>query len=1345
MPHRTDPDPRLGPSHTGSDSIFPQTTHARPPAISSASIQTSQQTASHSVSQQQHHRREYRQHHMHLSVAESATTANEADSLESPIHGTVGTIAEQQSLLDRMVTPTSAHTRAPQDVPNSNQQQSQQQQQSSEDRQAGDDMARSAMWMSLLSLESGITEEPSSDANVPTDRHSSPSGSTIWIGDVPLELERTASVRGVDITTAPRSTTSCPQLPLSLDANGGDGSELSWHESSTQTASQASQQQHANIPHTLEEHSRPMHVTIEVIADDEGDLTMLNTPCPPATSITPSNAVLTSAEIQDPSLTAGGPSGMPQISRAIDPVLDSQIIFEPGDSRTPHSRGSRHQAPLTSPLIGETSFASSNANEPSSLVPTTSAPTDNMTSVQPPASCPSSIAGSSSSSLEQQSTGTPRSPSDSSLATRTPTAAPASFQPHQPINIPEQTREERSNFGNNRNRPNPSHQRASRSNHIPPSHQRTGSTRPRPVLPSNNTGSSSVRPTAAISTTTNGSSNFWPPGSRYPPPRRPLPSGYASSVAGGRVPLNASYTAAATAAAALQTNNGSINANGVPSWGSSSSYRDELNHRGNGGSGSGTGGTGNGKTVFRMDCSYCSAVVCLRGMKAMLLADTSIELYSTDHPPGSVQLVDKDYTTLNCKCRIRDVACRVCGNVIGYHITQPCRQCLDAPNNGHFWMFHTEGVVGQDRLRMDLGQLVQALLDIYTEETGVCEDFDTTENTATNGSVLSEAGASTSFSPANSATTGTPTTPQHRVTGSSATVSRASQTSRRRHTSTTSPQERESSSSPFSLAYPGPWRDYMPTGTPSSQTRPMGADNGTAGFDIGEQSIQPDIWDAWLSTTLPRRSSIAGRARAAATAAVSHSTAQRDRGASTADRPRQETRRRRRPHRRQSRAGRTGLQECGVGSISIAGDGVERNDADPWMVAPPSQSRNCPDHRSRRRRLQSAHEGDREGIPPHVLLNTILNTNNTHGAPLDGPHSSISKTSRRRRRHHRHRRGDLTLAPPENMEGILYNGSQQGPHPEDSGISNAFSVVGMEESDSREKAANRYRNKAFESIMNLNLLCFLQPLKWDQLPHPDFDIDLDPATMGDEPLFAAQWVGLVTQAAQTAALNMWMALNQEFEEYYRMLDNDNSSPVDAGDSGLGETLSSFSSSSEAARLLATSSSASSTYTARARRETTVSRNYHGQDYLRSDSYEHGELSDEEKRDTLLTDRGELATGDGDVAVRFVTEGYSMYDNDGSNYLEGSAGSEWEDGDSDVYSDDGSIHSCDMDGRGFNPTVMAGDYHLLNVHQHYYYHDAATLETIAKAAATAAAADAAAAANSLVFGRRLRRDYEMMCR
>lgn len=38
------------------------------------------------------------------------------------------------------------------------------------------------------------------------------------------------------------------------------------------------------------------------------------------------------------------------------------------------------------------------------------------------------------------------------------------------------------------------------------------------------------------------------------------------------------------------------------------------------------------KTVYQLKCVYCSQLVCLRGMKALLLADSKYELYSTDSP-----------------------------------------------------------------------------------------------------------------------------------------------------------------------------------------------------------------------------------------------------------------------------------------------------------------------------------------------------------------------------------------------------------------------------------------------------------------------------------------------------------------------------------------------------------------------------------------------------------------------------------------------------------------------------------------------------------------------------------------
>lgn len=70
---------------------------------------------------------------------------------------------------------------------------------------------------------------------------------------------------------------------------------------------------------------------------------------------------------------------------------------------------------------------------------------------------------------------------------------------------------------------------------------------------------------------------------------------------------------------------------------------------------------------------------------------------------------------------------------------------------------------------------------------------------------------------------------------------------------------------------------------------------------------------------------------------------------------------------------------------------------------------------------------------------------------------------------------------------------------------------------------------ATAALMNLTLSQFLQPMKWEQLPHPDLDIDLDPSTMGGEPLFAGDWMELVRRTAETAAANMSLALDQEEE------------------------------------------------------------------------------------------------------------------------------------------------------------------------------------------------------------------------
>lgn len=38
------------------------------------------------------------------------------------------------------------------------------------------------------------------------------------------------------------------------------------------------------------------------------------------------------------------------------------------------------------------------------------------------------------------------------------------------------------------------------------------------------------------------------------------------------------------------------------------------------------------KQVFFLECAFCWATVCKRAMKAVLLADSKVELFSTDAP-----------------------------------------------------------------------------------------------------------------------------------------------------------------------------------------------------------------------------------------------------------------------------------------------------------------------------------------------------------------------------------------------------------------------------------------------------------------------------------------------------------------------------------------------------------------------------------------------------------------------------------------------------------------------------------------------------------------------------------------
>ncbi|XP_058396185.1 protein FAM72A isoform X1 [Diceros bicornis minor] len=105
------------------------------------------------------------------------------------------------------------------------------------------------------------------------------------------------------------------------------------------------------------------------------------------------------------------------------------------------------------------------------------------------------------------------------------------------------------------------------------------------------------------------------------------------------------------------------------------------------------------RCVSILCCKFCKQVLSSRGMKAVLLADTEIDLFSTDIPPtNAVDFIGRCYFTEICKCKLKDIACLKCGNIVGYHVIVPCCSCLLSCNNGHFWMFHSQAVYDINRL-----------------------------------------------------------------------------------------------------------------------------------------------------------------------------------------------------------------------------------------------------------------------------------------------------------------------------------------------------------------------------------------------------------------------------------------------------------------------------------------------------------------------------------------------------------------------------------------------------------------------------------------------------------------------
>uniref|UniRef100_A0A8C0FKR8 FA72A protein n=1 Tax=Bubo bubo TaxID=30461 RepID=A0A8C0FKR8_BUBBB len=100
--------------------------------------------------------------------------------------------------------------------------------------------------------------------------------------------------------------------------------------------------------------------------------------------------------------------------------------------------------------------------------------------------------------------------------------------------------------------------------------------------------------------------------------------------------------------------------------------------------------------------SFLDAVMittlCLNFRSVLSKHYSHIKLLCFYFPFSTVDFIGSCYFTEICKCKLKNIACLKCGNIVGYHVISPCKPCLLSCNNGHFWMFHSQAVFGINRL-----------------------------------------------------------------------------------------------------------------------------------------------------------------------------------------------------------------------------------------------------------------------------------------------------------------------------------------------------------------------------------------------------------------------------------------------------------------------------------------------------------------------------------------------------------------------------------------------------------------------------------------------------------------------
>ncbi|KAG8929928.1 hypothetical protein FRC02_004868 [Tulasnella sp. 418] len=126
--------------------------------------------------------------------------------------------------------------------------------------------------------------------------------------------------------------------------------------------------------------------------------------------------------------------------------------------------------------------------------------------------------------------------------------------------------------------------------------------------------------------------------------------------------------------------------------------------------------------VYVLHCASCETFLTDRGMKAVLLLQDDVGLYSSDAFPancGALVITTRSSGSIyasyysnvsstvgylrSCECLTQELSCHGCGTNVAYHVVSPCQRCMQSvmhdrrSTNGHRYVFHQREVLASER------------------------------------------------------------------------------------------------------------------------------------------------------------------------------------------------------------------------------------------------------------------------------------------------------------------------------------------------------------------------------------------------------------------------------------------------------------------------------------------------------------------------------------------------------------------------------------------------------------------------------------------------------------------------